>query len=163
ELNVFTSREGKSAAGENALHGEGFYTMPGRSGARGTGFTVRMELRPEAREGTDFVREGGYFILKNKAAASFIPERIELSLVQFFREIEKTGEGFKADDRALIHAFRRRTGRTALVSPEEMETINGIVKFGINKRPPNLALIKEWLSLSEMVKFPDIMERIIKA
>ncbi len=68
EPNVFSSRKG--VPGENAIHGGGFYTKVGRSGARDTGFTIRFKLNPDARLGHDFdyVPKEDFVIIKNKRA-----------------------------------------------------------------------------------------------
>ena len=76
--NVFTSRE--NAIGEAAIHGEGFYTRKGQEGARGTGFTIRFRVKPNARLGTDFTMEGDYIIFHNKAAFTVIPESLQWSI-----------------------------------------------------------------------------------
>lgn len=65
--NVFISRF--AYPGETAMHGEGFYVKIGTSGAGGSGFTVKFEMEPLAREGSDFKIIGGeYLVIFNRSA-----------------------------------------------------------------------------------------------
>ena len=65
--NVFKSRF--AYPGETAMHGDGFYTKIGDSGAGGSGYTVSFEVDPMAREGEDFKIIGGeYVVFFNRAA-----------------------------------------------------------------------------------------------
>ena len=100
--NVLISRSGR--AGEFAIHGDGFYTQVGRTGAGGTGLTIRFHLAPSAREGTDFIlaEKNAYVVVLNKAALKVIPESLNLSPVQYF-EFLASGERMSHEDLALLH------------------------------------------------------------
>ena len=71
--NVLISREGFHW--ESAVLGDGFYTKMGRQGDRGTGFTIRFQVNPEARIGTDFIRvkNGDSIIFYNKKCSRSYP------------------------------------------------------------------------------------------
>lgn len=130
EPNFFVSRP--DAPGEMALFGWGVYTKFGRSGAAGTGITVRLELDPRAREGTDFVfvPKEGYFLLRNKNAARTIDEPIRLSLVDYIGWVAKAGT---KDDLALMEAFRRKIKH----NPVELNDLDRekIRKYVTSSRP----------------------------
>ena len=91
EPNVLISR--KDIAGENAIHGPGFYTVKNNRRGIGNGFSIRFKVHPQAREGSDFRTEGNYVIITNKNAISVIPESIKISgLLEYF-ELIKEGIG----------------------------------------------------------------------
>ncbi|MEK7357956.1 MAG: hypothetical protein AAB250_16015, partial [Bdellovibrionota bacterium] len=104
--NFFVSRP--EVKGEVAAHGWGVYAALGTLGARGTQITVRMEILPGAREGTDFlfVEHLGFFVIRNRAAARVLPEAIRLSTFGYLRTIAMGAE-FRGD-LALIESFRRK-------------------------------------------------------
>jgi hypothetical protein len=75
---------------------KGVYTLAGKTGAHGSGFTVRFVPLPEARLGSDFVipyqhtpgaqlREGEVVILKNRNAFRVIMEQTGSSPIQYFQ------------------------------------------------------------------------------
>ena len=102
--NVLISRSGIS--GEQAAHGDGFYTMVGRTGARGTGLTIRFQVNPNAREGTDFTRQvERYPVFLNKNALRVIPESLNVGLVEFF-EMIADGNGIDGSDRGIVEKLR---------------------------------------------------------
>ena len=105
--NVFISRQGFS--GENAVPGDGFYTRMGREGARGTGITIRFQVNPKAREGTDFIKDGDFIIFHNKNALEVIPESLNFSAEKLFEIIKDPGK-FNIDksDKALWEKFLRK-------------------------------------------------------
>ena len=166
-VNAFISRKG--AAGEASIYDEGFYTVVGRKGARHTGMTIRMALDPDARLGSDFeyVPDHNYIIVKNKKALKVNPEAIQLSLLEYFRQIATTGESWNADDRALIEAFRRRAGREGIVSAEDLEVVRGLVETELKDadrevRTPKIELLKEWLRLQESLKHPELAKTVLR-
>jgi hypothetical protein len=80
-VNAFISRAGKT--GENAVHGDGFYTKIGNEGAVGSGLTIRFRVDPRARVGTDFLfpkDSPDYVIVLNKRALLVIPESLDAPL-----------------------------------------------------------------------------------
>lgn len=77
EPNVFISRV--DAVGESAAFGNGFYTAKGRASTAGTGMTIRFNVAPQAREGSDFIFISDQIIIfKNKNALKLIPESLSL-------------------------------------------------------------------------------------
>jgi hypothetical protein len=78
EPNVLISRS--MAKGEVAAYGDGFYTRIGKEGAAGTGLTIRFEVDPNARVGSDFIVVGDYIIFNNKKAISVIQESINITI-----------------------------------------------------------------------------------
>jgi len=109
EPNVLISRDGFK--GEAAAHGDGFYTAIGRSGAKGSGLTIRFRLHPDAREGrdADFSRSDDYIIVHNKAALEVIPESLEFHLNDVLA-IARGEKKFTIDhsDLALLEKLKRR-------------------------------------------------------
>ncbi len=83
EPNVFKSRAG--VQGESALLGNGFYTKKGLEGARGTGFTIRFDVHPDAREGDDFEVYGDAILFLNRAALKVIPESLVMGALEYFK------------------------------------------------------------------------------
>ncbi len=100
--NVFISRE--KAKGENAYHGEGFYTRKGREGARGTGFTIRFRVDPRAVEGKDFRIFGDYFLVLNRSIITVIPESLNLSALEYLELVWR--KNWKSSDRGLFEKFQ---------------------------------------------------------
>ncbi|OQW49377.1 MAG: hypothetical protein A4S09_12150 [Proteobacteria bacterium SG_bin7] len=107
EPNVLISRE--KAIGESAAYGDGFYTRIGRIGARGTGWTIRFDVNPNAREGSDFKVDGDYIIFVNKKALTIIQESLSLSLDDLVTLAENERE-FRIDssDLGLLEKLKRR-------------------------------------------------------
>lgn len=100
EPNVLKSRAG--FPGEAAQHGDGFYTKTGREGAAGTGITIRFEVAPNAREGTDFQRgPHGYVIFHNKKALRVIQESLKMGPLEYLEFIKASPEYFRRLSRAL--------------------------------------------------------------
>ncbi len=105
--NAFISRDGVS--GEVAALGDGFYTRLGLKGARGTNLTIRFKLNPDAREGEDFIYNGDFIVIKNKAALELIQENLNISMVDFLKllasnSISKSDKGLKEK---LLRKFNR--------------------------------------------------------
>lgn len=161
ELNALISRDEK--AGEAAAFGDGFYTQVGRKGARGTGLTIRMEIDPRARLGSDFTMNEGntYLVLTNKAAAKVIQEQINISMPEYFLMLAE-GKSFSSDDKALLEQFHRRVAKQAKISPEDEKSILAIVETESKKHKPRLAVLSEWFRLPVATKYPEIAEEVIE-
>ncbi|MBF0314860.1 MAG: hypothetical protein HQK52_15670 [Oligoflexia bacterium] len=133
EPNVFISREG-NFPGEQADYGDGFYTLIGKAGARGTGMTIRFSINPFACEGRDFLLLGldpNYgitaLIFRNKAALSVIPESVQLSPVEYFNKLAN-GLTFDFNDSAVAERLKRKIiNRLASISPQEIDEIHRLV------------------------------------
>lgn len=167
--NVFVSRI--NVASETAMYGEGFYTAVGKQGAAHTGITVRFEVDPRAREGSDFIRgynetmkpdrvhEGDFIIWKNKNALRVIPESIHLTPLEYFQQLEK-GTQFQRKDRAILWKFRRKLQQKIVsgqISFEESERIRKIVETHLlNDRISHQTILSEWIHFEGLrLKIPD--------
>jgi len=166
--NVFISRKNNSR-GESAIFGDGFYTVIGVAGARWTGITIRFELDPRAREGTDFsivkdrsfsfydddlngssLPSGSYIIIKNRNAIRVIPESLNLSPKAYFQFLAE-GRSVDNQDSALLWKFKRKLENLATsvrISDEEINGIrsvalNSIKKLGFVPTP----FFQEWISI----------------
>jgi len=158
--NVFISRQ--NTQGESAAFGNGFYTATGKKGARGTGITIRFEVNPQAREGTDFILSEknssfsgisdptAFVIWKNKNAIRVIPESLDLSLLGYFQFLAQ-GNSIHEEDRALLWKLKRRMDhsiRTDTILLHEMEQVRKIVLSAIKNNSKNSdLLIEEWIRL----------------
>ncbi|MFL5813891.1 MAG: hypothetical protein ACJ763_09970 [Bdellovibrionia bacterium] len=161
--NVFISRN--YAAGEAAVYGDGFYTMAGKQGARGTGLTIRFHLDPNARESTDFklvnhdlvkdFPEGyTYVIVQNKAALKVIPESLNMDPVQYFRLRAEGKLAIDADDGALAKRLERkiRTKLHALPAEQQSELAQTLKHYIDSSEPMKLTtLVQEWPELISSV------------
>lgn len=90
--NSFISRNGHP--GENAMHGDGFYTKKGLEGAVGSGLTIRFRLDSRARLGTDFKIDKyapDYIVVVNKLALHVIPESLDAPLEDWFKVTRMAG------------------------------------------------------------------------
>ncbi len=124
EANVFISRNG--AMGEAAVHGDGFYTKLGESGAIGSGITVRFKLHPDAVEGPDFTRHSsGIVLIHNKAALTLIQENIHLTLFKFLELILSDQIG--SDDKGLMEKLNRKFARYKLDDEEHKQIAEEIL------------------------------------
>jgi hypothetical protein len=104
--NVFISRQG--ILGEMAAFGNGFYVKVGhRSGFRGTGFTIRFRMHPEAVLGVDFeyIKEHQYVVVRNRTVLTIIPENMQLDLLGYY-SILTSAEGFSKDDEGVLHRLK---------------------------------------------------------
>ncbi len=156
EPNVLVSRQG-AYTGETAMYGEGFYVRMGRAGARGTGFTIRFSVHPQAREGVDFVLSGAedHFIFRNKAALKVIPESLNIGPIEYF-EMLASNQSLNSTDRGILEKLRRRINHKGhSLSSEEIQQIYSLVLGEIKKLetpstpPPRLNenLLFEWFHL----------------
>lgn len=133
--NVFISRLGE--AGEKAQFGNGFYTKVGRNGAAGTGLTIRFELHPDAREGSDFSRDPKapeYIIVHNKNALRVIQESLALGPVQFFELLHS----LPSSERGILEKVSRRMKNlmNAPIAPEDQKKMRDIVLLSIRSHVP---------------------------
>jgi hypothetical protein len=169
DSNVLISRDGVS--GEEAAHGHGFYVKSGREGARHTGFTIRLHLDPNAREGTDFeyIRGEDYVVVKNKAALKVIPESLSIGPVEFFQMLAaqetENKAGFAASDRGIIEKLKRRIGaKVHALSQSDREKIIAILKEEIPKSgkfDATLA-VRVWFSFPIAAQYPELVEALLK-
>lgn len=171
EANVLISRT--NIPGEAALYGEGHYTLVGRKGGRGTGITVRYILNPEARENHDFAHSGQMVILKNKAAVKVIFENINLSVVEYFRQLS-TGLEFDKNDKGIQEKIKRRIRRKSKrLTSIEIKEVKQIVENDLgNARSSlsssglgqfvNLNVVKQWLDIPDSVNYTEILENALE-
>ncbi len=139
--NVFVSRNGH--AGENAVHGEGFYTRIGRQGARGTGLTIRFEVDPKARAGEDFILQGDYVIFRNKRALTVIAESLSLRPLEYFQMLAG-GSGITKDDEGMREKLKRRIrNKVRTLTAEDQAEIAKLVRAELEKSDPNYLLLRE--------------------
>ncbi|MEK7357491.1 MAG: hypothetical protein AAB250_13650, partial [Bdellovibrionota bacterium] len=145
--NVLISR--KNATGETALHGDGFYKQIGRKGARGTNLTIRFEVDPTAREGSDFILAGNFVIVRNKTAIRVIAESLDFSLEGYLRFL--LGSTIDATDKALIEKLNRRMERyKAEMTPEKMTELKTLVIDAAKnlKDGRSTAIFSEWFKIT---------------
>jgi len=102
--NVLISRD--TVPGESAVMGDGFYTKMGHEGAWQNGLSIRFDLDPRAREGTDFIKQGEVVIVKNRNAIRVIPESIRLNALEYIRLLKE--QKFERSDRGPLEKFKRR-------------------------------------------------------
>jgi hypothetical protein len=123
DANVLISRMG--ARNENAVHGDGFYTRKGRRGATGTGLTIRLEVNPEAREGTDFrLPFDDYVVVLNKAAIRVIPESLRIGPFDYLTMLANGALAADASDQGIFEKLKRRIAhQMSALTPEETATI----------------------------------------
>jgi hypothetical protein len=143
--NVLISR-GKTV-GEAALYGKGHYTMVGRIGGRGTGWSVRYAVKPEAREGSDFTLHGNIFLLLNKSAASVIPETVELSLPQYLRlisigDVEDTDRGLLERARQAVVRHRNSATYEDLLEAGEVIRKLYLPRLSLRRKPNTVPLLE---------------------
>ncbi len=118
--NAFISRD--SVNGEAAAYGNGFYTRLGEKGARGTNLTIRFILNPEAREGTDFIYDDDFIILKNKSAIMLIQEDLNISITDFLILIDQNSKVL--ENKGLLEKIERRLMRIDTGSKEFDDAID---------------------------------------
>ncbi|MES2962419.1 MAG: hypothetical protein V4760_00920, partial [Bdellovibrionota bacterium] len=170
--NFFISR--RNAPGEAAVHGPGTYAQIGRTGARGTGLTVRMIIDPRARLGSDFEMVGEYVILNNRNAARTIPESWHLSPTEYLETIAKSAD-FDFGDKGLREKLQRRLkNQSNNLSTDERKTIRTL--FESSNTSGKLNIIAEMsrlgmpidfdrteLTLLELVKLQQMKFNLIKS
>jgi hypothetical protein len=142
EPNFLISRN--QAAGEAAAYGDGLYTAPGKVGARGGNFTIRLKLDPKARENTDFRRVSTGVLILNKNAIRVVSEELNFTPVTWF---EKLSEGFTIGpgDQGTYERFKRRIrSRAASLSDEDDRKIAKIIEKELEKPLPSPLLMQAW-------------------
>lgn len=158
--NVFISRVG--VQGEYASYGEGFYTANGGKGGRGTGITLRFQVDPKAREGTDFLLKefefnrvrgklpiGSYVIWLNKRALRLRSEGgLPFSVLEYFEFLD-SGQELPKGELILQWDLKRRVDRLLVsgeVSSQDLDRLRLIV---LQKMKTHLEearfLLQEWL------------------
>jgi hypothetical protein len=116
--NVLISR--RDVVGEAAALGDGFYAMIGdRSGFRGTGFTIRFRVKPEARLKTDFDISGQYILIHNRRAIEIIPETMNMGLLDYYDWLLSSPELSK-DDLGIYQRLRLAM-RASFANPSQDE------------------------------------------
>lgn len=162
-LNALISRE--NTRGETANPGlEGFYTLKGDVGKRdmdrfgigSTGITVRLFVNPSAREGTDFLTQGGQIIIRNKNAVRVIPERLNLKVFEYFRALER-GYDFGPQRKASREQLKRVYNAELLSDPKKLKAMLTLVRENKN----HLRFMTEWFSLPVSQKYPELMDEFL--
>lgn len=120
--NVFQSRRADGErptgyAGESASQGNGFYTMRGEIGGRGTGITVRFRVHPKARRGRDFTLVGNEVVFHNRAVLTVIPESLAVGPLEFLALLENRAF-FAANDKGVVEKLRRRAAHRLELSDD---------------------------------------------
>lgn len=151
--NVFISRP--HVAGEMAAHGAGFYVARGKKGMKNTGWTVRFEVDPRARLGTDFFEafEGAY-VFKNAAALRVVPTDLRLGFLPSLRALQTLDE----TDGAIAEKLRLRLEHqlTSISSHDRNEALALAKAHG--KVGASDMLVRVWLKLPLSRDHFDILE-----
>lgn len=163
--NVLVSQQGFE--GEKAAYGEGFYTKEGMEGARGTGITIRFQIHPDAREGTDFtrVREKGFVIFHNKNALRVIPESLRLGFAEYFHFLQSGS--IQSSDRGAMEKLRRRIYNQSEISqidPKDLQEVLGLLQkdLHVEFRDGGLRPIEcVWFQLRPAEMYPEILSSIL--
>ncbi|MEK7356293.1 MAG: hypothetical protein AAB250_07575, partial [Bdellovibrionota bacterium] len=124
EPNVFASRQ--DAKGETAAYGWGFYTARGRKGMAGTGLTLRFNVDPDAREGTDFVifPKSEIVLFRNKQALSVIHEDLKLGPLEYLNLVQTIDRS----DRGILEKLARRISlKSNTISETERDVIRELI------------------------------------
>jgi hypothetical protein len=167
EPNVLISRDGN--LGESAVHGNGLYTKVGSKGISssiGDGLSVRLQLKPDAREGSDFVYipKEKYVIVKNRAAIQVIPESLKIEPLKYFEMLsEMSPEEYKEKAGLLEKMNRRVSMKIPSVSDYEFEKIRRMVLADIvasGRRPDRLLgpVGKQWFAMPVSALYPRWVE-----
>jgi hypothetical protein len=144
--NVLISRNG--AAGEAALHGDGFYARTGKEGARGTGLTIRFRLDPNAREGVDFEKAAeDYVVVKNKAAIRVIPESLNISPVDYMEMIAAGKLGEHSDLGIRERLERKMTHMQNSLSAKERETLLQMLRRESEMQAPSVTFLASFKTI----------------
>ncbi len=156
--NVFVSRNNITGDYE-----KGFYTLRGKEGIRGTDFTVRFHVHPEAREGIDFtLMDNNLYnssvIFFNKAALKVIPEIFNKSFIDFFEFLIRDDKDWSWNpEKALIERLSRTINRKWLsgkVSNKDVEYVyKEIILDSIKKKSYAWeTVVQEWFKLDVSLK-----------
>lgn len=137
--NFFISRAG--VKGERAVEGPGVYAVIGREGGGRSDLTIRLQVLPTARRGTDFsiiynedLATEEVFVVHNKAAVRIIPESLDLDPKSYLDFL--IGENkFEDSDEALVIKLRRKLSRQlASMSDADKTDIRNRLKAAIAKK-----------------------------
>ena len=158
EANVFESRP--DAAGENAAHGRGFYTIKNsKRGLYRNGFSISFHMHPKAREGVDFKVADDMVLVLNRNAIRVIPESLEVGGVLDYLHLAKEGNG---ENLALLEKVRRRLDFKYAQKanlPEIQQEIAQALKF--LKEANDSDLWRGWFNLKISMKYPKIVNEMI--
>ncbi len=91
---------------EGAALGSGFYSLKGRRGAVGSGLTIRFRVKPEARNGTDFIDHGAVVVFLNRNALEVIDESLSFGPIEFLNILYL--QELDSSDVGLLIRFARR-------------------------------------------------------
>jgi formylglycine-generating enzyme required for sulfatase activity len=158
EPNVLISRANE--AGEQAVHGEGFYTKQGKKGARGTGLTIRFKVNPIAREGTDFFTVGDFIVFKNKKALQVIQESLNFDISDLLNLAESHQQlSFEKSNLALLEKLKRKLNATKINNE-----LNKLLNSNLEKDHARLVQILNSLINSGISNLLDnkILEYVVK-
>jgi hypothetical protein len=147
EPNALISREG-GFEGEVALYGDGFYVQIGMEGAIGTGFTVRFEVDPKAREGSDFIfsKVQDHLIFRNKAVLRIMPESLNLGIVKYFSLLAHYSE-LQTDDLEVLEKLRRHIPiKMAQATADQISEVHDIILDHLNEKTLSKELFIVWFS-----------------
>ena len=125
--NMFESRPG--VTGEMALHGRGVYTVKNSRRGWGAGFTIRFEMNPMAREGSDFEVNGDVVRILNRNALEVIPDSLEVASLMDYLQLLKESKGHK---KVLLERLRLKIDRHYYMNrdkPEIKEEIKKAINF----------------------------------
>ncbi|MBC6416177.1 MAG: hypothetical protein GDA46_07350, partial [Bdellovibrionales bacterium] len=165
EPNVFISRRDK--VGEAAAFGEGFYTQRGTVGGTGSGFNIRFEVDPRAREGIDFeVINENVLLIKNKRSIKVIPESLNIGFKEYF-EILSDKKIDWSQEKGLLEKLRNKIHHQDLngsVKKEEIESVLKIINKEVNEtKEENLSLIlRSFFALEISKNYPHLVEKLIQ-
>ena len=148
DANVFISRPG--ILGENAVHGEGFYTLKNsEQGMWKNGWSIKFDLDPLAREGSDFKMIDNMVLVLNKSAIRVIPESLQVyNLTSYFHLLDNMGQG----SRVLLEKTKRKLAYKAFSRDDIGDTISFL------QRQDKENLWKEWLYLDISRDYPNALK-----
>ncbi|MFL5814425.1 MAG: hypothetical protein ACJ763_12675 [Bdellovibrionia bacterium] len=162
--NVFVSRNDTS--GEMSAFDDGFYTKVGPKGTLKDGMTIRFQLDPKAREGTDFdyIEEHDFVVVKNKAAIKVIPESVNVGPVGYFQMIAKGELNLDDENRGLRERLRKRVeSKLSSLTDDEEKQLFKILKKEIQRSKKDLSTaLLEWFSFPQAVDHPELVRGAMK-
>ncbi len=157
KANVFTSRQG--FVGESAIHGEGFYTLKGQRGARGTNITINFRIKPEAREGSDFEVFGDVVLIKNKSAIEVMYDSLSISLDEYFDLLIEGG--IASYNIGYIERLSRKFSRDASITILNCEAQKNKI-LNLSEESQNKTLYTAWFSLKCSQNFPEVVQNLLR-
>jgi formylglycine-generating enzyme required for sulfatase activity len=158
EPNILKSRQNQDK--ELAALGDGFYVRVGTLGAKGTGLTIRFYLHPNAREGTDFLKQGEYLAILNKKALTIIPESLDITITQLLY-LAGSNQDFMIhpSNRALIENFKEKITAYDLNSK-----LNVLIQSGSERDYEKLLYVLDGFQIPSLTRLihPDVMKDVTK-